>query len=40
MANMLEDKLSREYLKTKRLPDDLMKKHRKIYFNSPEHIST
>jgi Ulp1 family protease len=40
IANMLEDKLSREYLKTKRLPDNLMKKYRKIYFNSPEYIST
>jgi hypothetical protein len=38
ISNMLEDKLTTEYLKTKRLPDKLMKKHRKIYFNSPEYI--
>ena len=38
ISNMLEDKLSTEYLKTKRLPDKLMRKHRKIYFNSPEYI--
>ena len=38
ISNMLEDKLSRKYLKTKRLPDSLMKKYRKIYFNSPEDI--
>jgi len=38
ISNMLEDKLSTEYLKTKRLPDNLMKKYRKIYFNSPEYI--
>jgi Ulp1 family protease len=36
LAHMLEDKLSQQYLKTKRLPDNLMKKYRKIFFNSPE----
>jgi hypothetical protein len=40
ISNMLEDKLSTQYLKTKRLPDSLMKKYRKIYFNSPEYISS
>jgi hypothetical protein len=40
ISNMLEDKLSIQYLKTKRLPDSLMKKYRKIYFNSPEYINS